>query len=65
MLHCTDGVCIHKDLKCDGYQHCKDGSDEQGCYQGKHNQERRFSIFLVYPCPHRIAMIVNLDTSYH
>ena len=30
-FHCkrkNESVCLHPDLKCDGHQHCDDGSDE-------------------------------------
>lgn len=28
---CNYGACISKQRKCDGSQHCADGSDEAGC----------------------------------
>ena len=34
-MRCTNGVCIHQYLRCNGVNDCEDGSDEM-----KENNER-------------------------
>ena len=31
LTRCSDGQCLHKELKCDGYPQCKDHDDEEQC----------------------------------
>lgn len=31
MFRCNDGLCLDSKRRCDGRQHCKDGSDEINC----------------------------------
>lgn len=31
MFRCNDGLCLDNKRRCDGRQHCKDGSDEINC----------------------------------